>query len=57
MIQQAIKQLWRAKTRSEASEAIDRVHNALYSQLDALSADEFESVISVIRIKGRDLVN
>ena len=57
MIQKAIKQLWRAKTRSEASEAIDRVHNALYSQLDALSADEFESVISVIRIKGRDLVN
>ena len=56
MIQEAIKQLWRAKTRVDASNALDNLERSLDSDWDALSGIEFESIMSLIKIKGRDLV-
>jgi hypothetical protein len=57
MIQEAIKQLWRARTRSEASNALDMLESGLDGDWDDLSAIEFESIMDLIRVKGSQLTH
>ena len=57
MLQESIKQLWRAKTRTEATIALDGIENGLYGDCDTLSDIEFYSLESLIRAKDRQLTH
>jgi hypothetical protein len=57
MIQEAIKQLWRARTRQEASNALDMLESGLDGDWDDLSTIEFESIMGLIKIKGSQLAH
>jgi len=49
----AIKQLWRAKTRVEASIAISKVQHCLGGDCEPLSPTEFSSLEALMRAKSR----
>jgi hypothetical protein len=53
MTQEAIKRLWRARTRGEATIALDEMDCLLDEQWGSISAIEFNTIISLIKIKGR----
>ena len=55
MTQEPLKLLWRARTRAEATIALDKMDCLLDEQWGTLSAIEFNTIISLIKIKGREL--
>jgi hypothetical protein len=55
MIQNAIKQLWAAKTRGDATLALDEIENQLDGDCEALSDAEFYSLMKLIRVKNKKL--
>ena len=57
MVQEAIKQLWRAKTRAEVSSALDMIENCSDDELGALSSAEFLTACDVARAKERKLTS
>lgn len=57
MMSEAIRMLWRAKTRAEATEALNMVESCLDKEWSALSPIEFSGLQGIIKAKNRQLTH
>lgn len=55
-MREAIKQLWRARSRADATIALDNMERCPQWQWKSLSAIEFNTLIGLISAKGKQLV-